>query len=109
MVLPEGLLLAMKQRAQQQGLTLTAYVSALVRADLGERWDRRINNDRLATLRVAEEHDVRAQWSDGKDDRLGAHRERRSLSNWAAGLTARGSRWARRVTPSAAVSSMILL
>ena len=36
MVLPEPLLVAMKQRAQQQGLTLTAYVSALVRADLGE-------------------------------------------------------------------------
>jgi hypothetical protein len=35
MVLPEPLLVAMKQRAQQQGLTLTAYVSALVRADLG--------------------------------------------------------------------------
>ena len=36
MVLPEPLLVAMKKRAQQQGLTLTAYVSALVRADLGE-------------------------------------------------------------------------
>ena len=36
MVLPEALLGAMKQRAQQLGLTLTAYVSALVRADLGE-------------------------------------------------------------------------
>jgi hypothetical protein len=36
MVLPEPLLVAMKQRAQQLGLTLTAYVSALVRADLGE-------------------------------------------------------------------------
>lgn len=36
MVLPEPLLAAMKQRAQQLGLTVTAYVSALVRADLGE-------------------------------------------------------------------------
>ena len=36
MVLPEPLLAAMKQRAQQLGLTLTAYVSAVVRADLGE-------------------------------------------------------------------------
>lgn len=35
MVLPEPLLAAMKQRAQQLGLTVTAYVSALVRADLG--------------------------------------------------------------------------
>ena len=35
MVLPEPLLAAMKQRAQQLGLTLTAYVSGLVRADLG--------------------------------------------------------------------------
>lgn len=35
MVLPEPLLGAMKQRAQQLGLTVTAYVSALVRADLG--------------------------------------------------------------------------
>ena len=36
MVLPEALLAAMKHRAQQLGLTLTAYVSALARADLGE-------------------------------------------------------------------------
>lgn len=36
MVLPEPLLAAMKQRAQQLGLTLTGYVSALVRADLGQ-------------------------------------------------------------------------
>ena len=36
MVLPEPLLAAMKQRAQLLGLTLTGYVSALVRADLGQ-------------------------------------------------------------------------
>lgn len=36
MVLPEPLLVAMKLRAQQLGLTLTGYVSALVRTDLGQ-------------------------------------------------------------------------
>ena len=36
MVLPEPLLAAMKQRAQELGLTLTGYVSTLVRADLGQ-------------------------------------------------------------------------
>ena len=36
MVLPVDLLEAIKQRAADQGLSITAYVSALVRADLGQ-------------------------------------------------------------------------
>ena len=36
MVLPVDLLEAIKQRAGSQGLSITAYVSSLVRADLGQ-------------------------------------------------------------------------
>lgn len=36
MVLPGDLIEAIKQRATAQGLTITAYMSALVRADLGQ-------------------------------------------------------------------------
>ena len=36
MVLPGDLIEAIKQRATAQGLTITAYISALVRADLGK-------------------------------------------------------------------------
>ena len=34
MVLPEDLLTAIKHRAREQGLSVTAYISALVREDL---------------------------------------------------------------------------
>jgi hypothetical protein len=36
MVLPEALIDAIRQRASDQGVTITSYVSALVRADLGQ-------------------------------------------------------------------------
>jgi TolA-binding protein len=36
MVLPAELIEAIKQRATAQGLSITAYMSALVRADLGQ-------------------------------------------------------------------------
>lgn len=36
MVLPVDLLEAIKQRSGSQGLSITAYVSSLVRADLGQ-------------------------------------------------------------------------
>jgi len=36
MVLPEALIDAIRQRASAQGVTITSYVSALVRADLGQ-------------------------------------------------------------------------
>lgn len=35
MVLPEELIASIKERAQQQGVTITAYVVGLIHADLG--------------------------------------------------------------------------
>ncbi len=40
---------------------------------LGKRWDRRINHDRLAACRVADQRNVSTQRTDREDEQLNRH------------------------------------